>query len=266
MRRGAFTLIELLVVIAIISILAAILFPVFAQAKATAKQTVCIVHVRQMGLATLMYRTDYDDTWPPAVNVVPYQAGYSDQQFWIGYDNNNAPLAGGFTGLVNEPAINKPRPGMIDPYIKSEDIKACPSQPNEWQMAMAYNWFNPNHPSAYYSTNPNAEGKEYGPGAYQTWVDANGYINSLGINDSGMEEPADTLVLWEHNARVPVCNFLQSVDWENDPPIHLQYLRDHFNFLHRDGSTTLWGDGHTKRVMFSQLKRRMFSVRKDIYD
>ena len=89
MRRSAFTLIELLVVIAIISILAAILFPVFAQAKATAKQTVCIVHIRELGMAMLMYRTDHDDVWPPGVNTVPYEPGYSNQQFWIGYDNNN---------------------------------------------------------------------------------------------------------------------------------------------------------------------------------
>lgn len=266
MRKRAFTLIELLVVIAIISILAAMLFPVFAQAKATAKQSVCIVHMRQMGIAMMMYRTDYDDMWPAAVNNVPYQAGFSPQQFWIGYDNNNSPLAGGFTGAVNKAAINRPRPGMIDPYIKNEGIKSCPSQPDGWQMAMAYNWFNPQKDSAYYNTNPAARGNEFGPGAFEMWIDNSGLINSRAINDSQMEDPVGTLVLWEHNARVPLCNFLQSVDWEESPPIHLQYLADHFNFLHREGSVTLWGDSHTKRVIFTQLKRRMFSVRKDIYD
>lgn len=266
MRRKAFTLIELLVVIAIISILAAIMFPVFAQAKATAKQTVCIVHMRQMGIALLMYRTDYDDTWPAGVNTVPYLPGFADQQFWIGYDNNNSPPISGFSGQVNSPAVNRPRPGMIDPYIKSEEIKPCPSQPQDWQMAMAYNWFNPQKDSTYYKTNPDARGQEYGPGAYKTWVDPSGLMNAQGMNDSGMEEPAGTLILWEHNARVPLCNFLQTVDWEDDPPIHLQFLKDHFNFLHREGSTTLWGDGHTKRIMFAQLKRRMFTVRKDLYN
>jgi prepilin-type N-terminal cleavage/methylation domain-containing protein/prepilin-type processing-associated H-X9-DG protein len=63
MKRG-FTLIELLVVIAIIAILAAILFPVFAQAKLAAKKTVALSDVKEIGLAMNMYTTDYDDTSP----------------------------------------------------------------------------------------------------------------------------------------------------------------------------------------------------------
>jgi prepilin-type N-terminal cleavage/methylation domain-containing protein len=62
--KRAFTLIELLVVIAIIAILAAILFPVFAQAKLAAKKTVSISNQKQLGLAILMYANDYDDTYP----------------------------------------------------------------------------------------------------------------------------------------------------------------------------------------------------------
>lgn len=67
MRRTAtrgFTLIELLVVIAIIAILAAILFPVFAQARDKARQTSCLSNNKQLGLALLMYTQDYDETWP----------------------------------------------------------------------------------------------------------------------------------------------------------------------------------------------------------
>ena len=60
----AFTLIELLVVIAIIAILAAILFPVFAQAREKARQTSCLSNTKQLSLGLLMYVQDYDETWP----------------------------------------------------------------------------------------------------------------------------------------------------------------------------------------------------------
>src|SRR5438105_4559122 len=69
-RRAGFTLIELLVVIAVIAILAAILFPAFAQAREKAPQTMCASNLRQMGLALMMYREDYDNV---NVNEWPWQ-------------------------------------------------------------------------------------------------------------------------------------------------------------------------------------------------
>lgn len=63
-RKFGFTLIELLVVIAIIAILAAILFPVFAQAREKARQTACISNEKQMGLAMLQYNQDFDEAFP----------------------------------------------------------------------------------------------------------------------------------------------------------------------------------------------------------
>src|SRR5476649_2375745 len=102
--RDAFTLIELLVVIAIIAILAAILFPVFAQAKNAAKGAACISNMRQIGFASMLYVGDNDDTWYPAEKYVPL-AGFADQQVWIGFDNNNGTNAGGYLGSPTSPAV-----------------------------------------------------------------------------------------------------------------------------------------------------------------
>ncbi len=68
---NGFTLIELLIVIAIIAILAAILFPVFAQARAKARQTTCLNNEKQIGLATMQYVQDYDNTYPHAYYYKP---------------------------------------------------------------------------------------------------------------------------------------------------------------------------------------------------
>jgi prepilin-type N-terminal cleavage/methylation domain-containing protein len=70
--KPGFTLIELLVVIAIIAILAAILFPVFAQAREKARAISCISNVKQIGLAALMYTEDYDEVLVPAGNRYPH--------------------------------------------------------------------------------------------------------------------------------------------------------------------------------------------------
>src|SRR6187200_1061076 len=76
-RKHGFTLIELLVVIAIIAILAAILFPVFAQAREKARQTTCLSNHRQIGTAAMMYVQDYDEAW------VPYTVGGgANQKLW----------------------------------------------------------------------------------------------------------------------------------------------------------------------------------------
>src|SRR5215210_3541086 len=80
MRKNAFTLIELLVVIAIIAILAAILFPVFAQAKEAAKKTTGVSHLKQLNLAHQMYLADYDDIFVVASRT---DAGSGTQFIWM---------------------------------------------------------------------------------------------------------------------------------------------------------------------------------------
>jgi prepilin-type N-terminal cleavage/methylation domain-containing protein len=73
--RG-FTLVELLVVIAVLALLAAILLPVFAQARERARRTACIAHHKQLASAVLLYIQDYDETFPPALYEVIRQDQY----------------------------------------------------------------------------------------------------------------------------------------------------------------------------------------------
>jgi prepilin-type N-terminal cleavage/methylation domain-containing protein len=101
---NAFTLIELLVVIAIIAILAAILFPVFAQAREKVRQTVCLSNTKQMGTAFAMYSQDYDET-------LPIHLG----------DGSDYLNAGNATYFRVNWAY------LIFPYNKSKSIYVCPS-------------------------------------------------------------------------------------------------------------------------------------------
>ena len=130
LNRRAFTLIELLVVIAIIAILAAILFPVFAQAKTAAKKTAALSNVKQTGTATLIYMGDFDDYLPAGGNY--YAPGNNDALGWNDTPQNEW-LANGSWG-PNQFTANYPGPDIEDnpfheifPYIKSMDMLTSPS-------------------------------------------------------------------------------------------------------------------------------------------
>jgi len=102
-RSRAFTLIELLVVIAIIAILAAILFPVFAQAREKARMTACLSNMKQIGLSLTMYAQDYDETFP-----------------YIRFTSSPPGSNGNWTYVWRN---------AIRPYLKSQGVLGCPSNP-----------------------------------------------------------------------------------------------------------------------------------------
>jgi prepilin-type N-terminal cleavage/methylation domain-containing protein/prepilin-type processing-associated H-X9-DG protein len=111
--RQGFTLIELLVVIAIIAILAAILFPVFAQAREKARQTSCLTNLKQIGTGLAMYLQDYDDVFP--FNWF----GRAPDVWWL-----SRPETGTGAGLAYKWM------DAIYPYVKNEQIFTCPSDPS----------------------------------------------------------------------------------------------------------------------------------------
>jgi prepilin-type N-terminal cleavage/methylation domain-containing protein len=118
LRRNGFTLIELLVVIAIIAILAAILFPVFASAKASAKQTQSISNLKQIGLAWIMYAGDAEDMMMPPRSWV---SGSKYAYWWASYDGATQ--------------AQKEEEGLLYPYTRGKGIQADPTFPNKLRAA-----------------------------------------------------------------------------------------------------------------------------------
>ena len=118
-RKQGFTLIELLVVIAIIAILAAILFPVFAQARESARKASCLSNMKQLGLSLVMYVQDYDEAYPAYGVNAPY-IGTPDVE----------------GGNPNYPAFWQWM-WVIQPYIKNKAVLVCPSDPSKGKN---YNW------------------------------------------------------------------------------------------------------------------------------
>ncbi|HZO90698.1 MAG TPA: DUF1559 domain-containing protein [Chthonomonadaceae bacterium] len=127
-RRTAFTLIELLVVIAIIAILAAILFPVFAQARAKARQASCTSNLKQLTLAAMMYVQDYDGNFPY------WNWWYQSDAGGCGSRGNPALDAG--CGRYETLWIN-----AVYTYSKNSQIYACPSDAQQLTPANSNIWW-----------------------------------------------------------------------------------------------------------------------------
>jgi prepilin-type N-terminal cleavage/methylation domain-containing protein/prepilin-type processing-associated H-X9-DG protein len=126
-RRKGFTLIELLVVIAIIAILAAILFPVFAQAREKARSASCLSNLKQIGLASAMYVQDYDDRW-----VIGTWGDANGWATWI--------------DPMDDPAQQPNWWSQLQPYSKNRGVFVCPSAPQGI-------WYQRDHANTSYMSN-----------------------------------------------------------------------------------------------------------------
>jgi len=177
-RRRGFTLIELLVVIAIIAILAAILFPVFAQAREKARSISCLSNVKQFGLGEQMYVQDYDETFPLAWGVEtnpPPPGQYEDPSSWW---NEIYPYIKNGSGGT---AYNGVGSGDVDERGQTSNKKGlyhCPS-------ATVSDKIN-------YATNGLIHGAGPGPGDGAGWAN-----NRPSLSLAAIDKPADVVAISE---------------------------------------------------------------------
>jgi prepilin-type N-terminal cleavage/methylation domain-containing protein/prepilin-type processing-associated H-X9-DG protein len=200
-QKKAFTLIELLVVIAIIAILAAILFPVFAQAREKARSISCLSNMKQIGLGMLMYLQDYDEQFPSDAGVAKITNNAADaidgdwgKDYWM---------------FLVQPYI-KNRVGNIQE--RGASIFSCPSDATQqpqfidasnialypWQFASNGAWFTQN-----WNIIPNAAGRfpyfcSYAINEHVADADP-AVINGEGPSLALWESPSDTFLFLEAN-------------------------------------------------------------------
>ena len=220
--KNAFTLIELLVVIAIIAILAAILFPVFAQAREKARGASCLSNTKQIALAIAMYREDYDEV-NPRHRLCPDRVGDElcstasptaptgpNETWWAPYDNNipSEPPS------PNDVSYNTPtKAGMLQPYFKNLMIFKCPSyKAGQVGYAMSYSSVGP-----------------------------------MGKSDAEVSNPT-VMFVWDH-ARTPGCADTRTGKtgpvWGVFPP-SADTLHTHYPTRHTGGFNTLRYDSSAK--------------------
>ncbi len=204
----AFTLIELQVVIAIIAVLAAILFPVFARAKAAAGDAKTISNIRQLGVATLLYLDDADDVYPSATDGTP---GTNRLGGWIAYNQFGNTKAGGF--LVEW--------GSLFPYVKGAGIY---QSSGDHDFPTSHNSFALN-------------------GTLGTWQP--GGLNP-GKSAATVEFPSSTMLFGEEGSGQDSAFFYGYANGTNDGYFNPNF--DHFGHFHPAGTAIAYCDTHAKIV------------------
>jgi prepilin-type N-terminal cleavage/methylation domain-containing protein/prepilin-type processing-associated H-X9-DG protein len=211
-----FTLIELLVVIAIIAILAAILFPVFAQAREAARKTNCISNMKQLGTGIMMYAQDYDEMIVP--NHAPYQAVICTTTRWMEWWY------------------------LIQPYVKNWGVFVCPSaRTGASGIGVQDPGCGPNLRITY-AKRGCGDNILPGEGSSQLWSGALADI----------QEPADTIAIgeWAGNVQGQTnMNGHRLCPHWHQGSTYIGYVHP---FLHQDGSNYVFHDGHAKWLRYPQ--------------
>ena len=235
MKRG-FTLIELLVVIAVILIIAAILFPVFAQVREKARQTACSSNMKQLGTAWMLYSQDYDESGPPnrACNVL--QPG---RLLSIG---DAQCVCGGPYASWHD---------LLQPYTKSYKILICPSAGNE-----GYAWRDPS--AALNPPGGNIENLR--------WTYSVNYIAVRGTcKPTCPDQPNGPNYPWEPNcafgrsmASIPMPAELIVVIETNTSSPDVRNFFDALRCRHNGGANFTFADGHAKWMKLAQTVTPIF--------
>jgi len=236
-NRKAFTLIELLVVIAIIAILAAILFPVFAQAREKARQASCISNTKQWGLGILQYVQDYDETIPN-FNQNDGTNGGSGGLWWI---------------------------SLVQPYVKNGDLRHCTSGRGEFDLASSP-WISPRNNFLYQRSGRTYWSSSYALNGIHTWDGCAGWPNNNGQHDgpagkplSSLTLPANTVLIAESNAPDIWSRYHTNLD-------ETGCNKDHWAFMkgrHHERDTIGWADGHASTAKKGTLKPSVWTVQDD---
>ena len=221
-RRHAFTLIELLVVIAIIAILAAILFPVFAQAREKARSIACLSNVRQIGTAFAMYLQDYDESFMPTVT------------------ERQAPTSAPDTAAGRAPYSYRM---ILQPYIKSQQLFKCPSA-QAWPAIGPGNWYPTDYGCHLNEANVDPTGNAPFRALYQ---DPN-QLGDFGFNAStplaAISYPAQFLVVADAGRtsdNSPSRGGLYPQPWEFNVTTQSRFIA-----RHQGGGNAAYSDGHAK--------------------
>lgn len=284
---AGFTLIELLVVIAIIAILAAILFPVFAQARAAARQSACVSNVKQAALASLMYASDYDESFPRLDNNGSCVYG-NPTDSCAGPDLLYLDLAPGATIEASEVFYLN----VIQPYAKNYQIFYCPEMgKTSWEQAVntvtsingyPLSWGGPYDPrkehiyvGAYGQMAVNAFTIDWNYGSdYRSDNPSDpNYLPWAGSKLARISRPAENVLLvadtvFDWDRSVPL-SLGDAFTWPNIPESLCPDLGESVNYyVHkgshsrmRDGLTTVaFSDGHAKAFHYRDLERCEYST------